>query len=1538
MPNLEDTKIIVSPSPFRSPRVCAVPQGMSIRNIVDYIYEQGGVPTLYRNDDFIVEINGELINKDRWNIIPGHKDHVLVYIPVHGSSEGGKNPLRTILSIVVMVVAIAATWYFGGASGYLSAGALGISKGMSANLYGAVWGAGIMTAGTMLINAAFPISVAGLSSESPEDSPTYSVQGASNRLIPFGTIPVILGTHKFYPPLGAKPYTEIVGDDEYIRMVFVWGYGPLKIRNIKIGDTLLSSDGTTLDGEFEDVEIETVEGRSDDADLTLFPKSVTQSFINIELKKADGATTRTAPKSVDELSVDVMFPAGLCVFNNEGGHGEVNCRLRLEYREVGTDEWTTVKKNLKHRYAGVTWSLITVQSHPNTTYSLYVNTGGVFQLYQGTSTLSGYYRIATIKYVSDKETAPHWEYENLIVEGVSGFTVSVKADIVIGVPQTYSLVVASGSITYLDDPFNVTDNSTTTVRRGHRWKVDSAKNYEVRMTRITNDYDDTRIVTNSYWYVLRGMVKGDPITFPQPLAMTCLRIRATNQLNGVIDELNGEISSYAQTWDGEAWDTTAIDKVKTTSNNPAALMRLVLQHPANVKKVTSEKIDEDRYGEFYDFCASEGFEFNMIRDFTASVTDTLIDIAASACASPSFDGAHSVIWDAEDSPVVQHITPRNSWGFSSSKIFYNKPHAFRIQFVNEENNYLTDERFVYDDGYNASNATLFESLKFNGITKPSLVWKLGRYHIGQAKLRPETFTLFMDFEHLVARRGSHVFVTHDVPLWGSGSARVKEITLNTEETHVTSVTLDENVTFESGKDYSCRFRLADEDNTSVCYAVDNSGGITNTLTFTLETGIPIAVAPSVGDLAMFGETGKETTECIVKGIERSEDFTAKLTLVDVASEIYQLRGGGIPEYDPNITRPVDITKIKPSVPTIISVESGTNALEIVNGVIKTRILVNFSVSETSIPIDHYQLIYKLETLETKWRWLTIEGGNRFAYISGIQDGETYRIKIRAVSVYGAFSDWSEPHIEVVTGQAEEPPDVENFICNIIGSNAFLSWDAVPDIDYSHCEIRYSSLTAGATWGSATPLINKVGKPATSITVPAMVGSYLIKAVDYKGNKSRNASVVVSDIAALEGLNVVETLSLPDVSWDGISGGLRYDEDYGGLRLRYDYGLSGNGDYFDVKNFIEGEISNIKISAVDGNAFLDFGDMLAGYISYRIILIDSTGKKLIGYIKEAGTEETYSAEINSGTLTQYKLYIITATEEDHYGTGLEVDDYFTSAGTESCDANNKVKEVLTPADTGVTIVSAAFGETYNFKTVETGFDFADTYTYYLIESASGFINYNSMAWMEAHGVSKTIVESGYFQPSNTIDLTEVYTSRISASITSQTIDLVSSDLWEIDDLYAVPDLYFDIRSGAEVWLAVSITNDDPSGNPSWSDWKRFVIGDYTARAFRFRIYGSGTLPFTTPVISEVTITIDMPDRIVSFSGNVEIGGSNITFDAPFAIVPKIGIAIQDGSEGDTYTIENLDESGFDIYIYNGGSGVARSITGVAQGYGKKATTN
>ena len=56
-------------------------------------------------------------------------------------------------------------------------------------------------------------------------------------------------------------------------------------------------------------------------------------------------------------------------------------------------------------------------------------------------------------------------------------------------------------------------------------------------------------------------------------------------------------------------------------------------------------------------------------------------------------------------------------------------------------------------------------------------------------------------------------------------------------------------------------------------------------------------------------------------------------------------------------------------------------------------------------------------------------------------------------------------------------------------------------------------------------------------------------------------------------------------------------------------------------------ANTKISAVDGTAFVDFStaNVLTDYVPYKgkLTITDSTSKKLVGYIKAAGTGETYN---------------------------------------------------------------------------------------------------------------------------------------------------------------------------------------------------------------------------------------------------------------------------------------------------------------------------
>ena len=104
------------------------------------------------------------------------------------------------------------------------------------------------------------------------------------------------------------------------------------------------------------------------------------------------------------------------------------------------------------------------------------------------------------------------------------------------------------------------------------------------------------------------------------------------------------------------------------------------------------------------------------------------------------------------------------------------------------------------------------------------------------------------------------------------------------------------------------------------------------------------------------------------------------------------------------------------------------------------------------------------------------------------------------------------------------------------------------------------------------------------------------------------------------------------------------------------------------------------------------------------------------IKAAMAGESLDTEVATGTLTALKLYKITATEANHFGTGKVVGSYFTSNGTETCDANNKVQCVLVGAATGVTIVSSKGGATYNWFNKDSAFNWNDTsgYTYQIIK--------------------------------------------------------------------------------------------------------------------------------------------------------------------------------------------------------------------------------
>ena len=122
------------------------------------------------------------------------------------------------------------------------------------------------------------------------------------------------------------------------------------------------------------------------------------------------------------------------------------------------------------------------------------------------------------------------------------------------------------------------------------------------------------------------------------------------------------------------------------------------------------------------------------------------------------------------------------------------------------------------------------------------------------------------------------------------------------------------------------------------------------------------------------------------------------------------------------------------------------------------------------------------------------------------DRASYQVRARGINIFGVKSSTiTQDH--TVVGLSAPPPNVENFACNIVGLDAFLSWQAVDVLDLSYYELRYSSATSNATWGSSVPMVKKVSRPGTSVVVPAKTGAYLIKARDKLQNPSVDATVV-----------------------------------------------------------------------------------------------------------------------------------------------------------------------------------------------------------------------------------------------------------------------------------------------------------------------------------------------------------------------------------------------------------------------------------------------
>lgn len=418
-------------------------------------------------------------------------------------------------------------------------------------------------------------------------------------------------------------------------------------------------------------------------------------------------------------------------------------------------------------------------------------------------------------------------------------------------------------------------------------------------------------------------------------------------------------------------------------------------------------------------------------------------------------------------------------------------------------------------------------------------------------------------------------------------------------------------------------------------------------------------------------------------------------------------------------------------------------------------------------VERYELQYKRNS-DSDYISLGTQTGTLFT-ITGVEDGTLYDFQAKAINGIGIGSAWKAATFTPI-GQTSPPADVANFNVNIVDGTARLTWDAVADVDLSHYRIRWSKETTGVTWASAIDLVPRVARPATSVEVPSMVGTYLIKAVDFKGNESTNVTAIISTIAAVAGLNLVLT-ETEDPTFAGAKSNVIFDSILGGIKLD-------------------------------------------------------------------GTEPI-------------------------------------SAWTQLADV-----DIL------------------------------------------------------ATGIAGSIQSSGTYTFVNTVDVGAVYTSRVTALLrvtATNYTNLIKN--WPA--LKDIEQLGQTDASTHNVKVEIRTTDDDPAGAPTWSAWQQFAVGDYTCRGMQFRATLESFNQDVSPIVHELAVTVDMPDRTIGASDiAANAAGETIIFSPAFKALHSVGVAGQDLATGDYWAITSKTANGFTIRFFNSSDvGISRTFDWSALGYGE-----
>lgn len=823
-----DKNVVISPEAHK-PRLelMKAPVGCTMTEILrcamnEGKFDKGDLPYVE------IRVNGKLLPRREDALDRCLLDGEVVQISM---AVRGDNPLKTAFQLIVQVTAIVVGFYFG------------------------PWAAAaVQVVGALATAALFRNKQDRLSD--PNSSSALNEQ--SNTIRRRAPMPLVLGRQRVAFDVAALSYTQNIGNDSWLNVIFGVHYGPCTVEQIKIGETLLA------DYPASDVQIE-YSLNPGPKNFNLYPGNVFQENFNnkLDFVGIPGGTweTVTPLPGARAASLDITLPGGLSYSTDKGKIRNEEVAGQIQIAEVGTENW---------------------QAAP----------------FPGNTTAR----------------------------------------------NKNGQLLPPGS-------FYINMRTANAIRQTYTFNLDPTKNWKVRVRAYDQDNDsadDPGHTWDTYLTALRSHFDGKPI-IDENLSCIAIRIKASGDLSNTLPTISGIVTPIVPVYKNGNWDT------REPSSNQAALLRWCLTDLPAAKPMPASEINASCEAVYSLIQARDwGCALYITDDISQEDLMRLCGLA----------GRFATYWSGEDlcfvgdweKPIARQVfSAANIKGYKYRREFQDEIHAVLVEFKNLDQDSRTDEVWVYADGYNANNSTLFETYTLQFACSQNRAYREGRVYLARRELKTETHEWTAGFDSVTSTFGDRVRVSHYAALYGEDTGRVVNRILSADQQYVLGVRLDFAVQMEVGQSYSLDVRRYDQALVGIVLEPATELKLTKSVYFSVP--LEINSAPRKDDLVVFGKTNLVTEDVEIDSFDPQSRNEVRISASPyVATQIEAAETGPIPQLPTNLKPKEQTPRVR-----ILQSYGKPEGVEVV-----------FDVAETSTnPIQGFIARWRYSGEDYPWNTLAI---------------------------------------------------------------------------------------------------------------------------------------------------------------------------------------------------------------------------------------------------------------------------------------------------------------------------------------------------------------------------------------------------------------------------------------------------------------------------------------------------------------------------------------------------------------------------------------